>query len=184
MTDQRFAPRLRHLQFSPSKVDHEGAAGGGGLGLSIAQIGAITRRGKSANFGGAVNAEQKCVVCGEDRPYLLDPHHINGVLAPTTEWVCKAHDALRHLEWSARRARRTSGGNRVRMKDGEYCWKYNPNVLTPHDLIPYFDQRKEGQITEALRLTATAALRQRLTELAKSAAIESVPYLPCGVGPG
>lgn len=113
-----------------------------------------------------------CVVCNDDREYVLHPHHVFGeMLSMKIEWVCATHHHLRHLEWS------NVYGKGPRKKYGRYRWKYVPNVLTPRSLLPYFDDRRDFEITEEMRVKATAEWWETLKTFATTRCLQNTPYL-------
>lgn len=100
------------------------------------------------------------------------PHHIYGEqLSSEIEWVCVNHHQLRHLEWS------NVHGKGPKKKYGKYHWKYVPNVLTPRSLLPFFEQKRESEITEEMRKLSTAEWWDTLRSLAANRGLHVTPYL-------
>lgn len=93
-----------------------------------------TSDGRSANYRRRRSSLEKLKIgckCGEKRSYLLTIHHIDGIRTNNSqdnlECVCANCHMIRHLH----------------LKDG--IWVYNPNVLTPRDLLDFFKGSAEPE---------------------------------------
>jgi len=90
--------------------------------------------GRSANYRRRRSSLEKLdsgCNCGEKRKYLLTIHHVDGDRLNNSqenlECVCGNCHLIRHLY----------------LKDG--TWKYNPKMLTPRDLIKFFEGSAEPE---------------------------------------